>query len=883
MVLRKRSGVGNAQILSTLLALLAFLGMVFWGCTQKDDPIELGDSSSSQSECPGCEQPQPPLSSTTPPLSSPQDPSTSSDSQNPEPGVSSSSVSAASVSSSSSPSVVSSSSHAPEVTDPGANCAYKTTWCGGITYDNVKKTSFDATDVGATDKGQESPNCIYATEIIQIGNENAGISINGTTFAKGTASRCGGDSGHGYGSTTPCATKFASVQKVDGGYYIYVPDWAGQNFKTNGGQPVCTGSNPTPAPGVSSSSRASSSSAANTSTSSSSAATASTSGCVDPMYGVPPNGTKSCIKKDGKCYTCNPDRGNDCSQPWIWQANTIDTYWYKEVSCTESGGTTTFNLTCTGLAQTGVAGTAVTQPTVKCNADNASATFAGAPIWNNPAANTYNVTATANCGGSNKTVSCGTLTVSAAPTTDQLTCTGLAGTGVAGTAITQPTVKCGSATITNGTWTGAPTWANPTANTYTVSVAATCGGSSKTAACGSIKVNPKLTCDALTTTSVIAGTSVTPPAVKCGTTTLQNTSSNIAWTGAPEYWSAPTAGTYNNIMATANTGDCSGQTATCSGTLTVNNKLTCNSVTQAITTGQTPTKPEVKCGTNTVTSGITWSPTSINSAINTAQTISGVKATATCGYQSQTADCAGTITVTAQQTTPSSSSAGNSGGNPSYTPTSPGNETSKITQYWDACKPSCSWSGKGGKQANSCNITGANIGHNDGDRSACDGGSAFTCMKQAPWKVGNVSFGYVAAGIGQCGDCWQFDFPNGHVMVVMKTNIGDIKEGAKFDLMIPGGGVGDFDALSRQVTNSGVSNPDMGVRYGGFRGKCGWDYSAQSVNCVKDMCNNVFKNLPDLKAGCLWWTENLGNSGNWNNPTVKYKSVTCPKELTDKY
>jgi len=156
-------------------------------------------------------------------------------------------------------------------------------------------------------------------------------------------------------------------------------------------------------------------------------------------------------------------------------------------------------------------------------------------------------------------------------------------------------------------------------------------------------------------------------------------------------------------------------------------------------------------------------------------------------------------------------------------------------------------------------------------------------MNQAPWKVGNISFGYVAAGIGACGDCWQFDFPNGHVMVVMKSNIGDIKEGAKFDLMIPGGGVGDFDALTRQVTNSGVSNPDMGVRYGGFRGKCGWDYSQQSVNCVKDMCNSVFKNLPDLKAGCLWWVENLGNSGNWNNPTVKYKSVTCPKELTDKY
>jgi hypothetical protein len=235
-----------------------------------------------------------------------------------------------------------------------------------------------------------------------------------------------------------------------------------------------------------------------------------------------------------------------------------------------------------------------------------------------------------------------------------------------------------------------------------------------------------------------------------------------------------------------------------------------------------------------------------------------------------------------------SSSAGNSG-TPSYTPTAPGTETSKITHYWDACKPSCSWSSNaGGKPANACNITGGNIGHNDSDRSACDGANAFMCMNNAPWKVGNVSFGYVAGNIGKCGDCYQFDFPNGQVMVVMANNHGAIHDGAKFDLMIPGGGVGDFNALTRQVTNSGVSNPDMGVQYGGFRGKCGWTHSTANVNCVEKMCNDVFKNLPDLKAGCLWYVETLGrapgsNNASWDNPTVKYKLVTCPKELTDRY
>ena len=861
---RNKSSIGNAhKVLFMLLALLAFIGMVLFGCSAKIDNetnINYNGNGSSQGEG----------NSNNSLGSSTSSGDSSSSSPNGSGDSSSSGDSNSSGISSSSDASSSSSSHIPTVTDPGANCAYQTTWCGGITFENVKKGSMEATDVGATDKEQERPNCIYATAIVQIGNESGGISINGTTFATGSASRCGGGQ---WGDNTPCASKFASIAKVDGGYYIYIPAWAGQDFKTTGGQPSCPS---TPAPGTSSSSN---------SNIISSSSTASTSGCVEPMYGIPPNGVKSCIKKDGKCYTCNPDRGKECENAWVWQANSIDTYWYKEVSCSETGGGgTTYNLTCTGLAQTGVAGTAVTQPTVKCNADNVtSISWSGAPTsWTSPTTGTYNVNATANCGGSNKTVSCGTLTVSAAPTASTLTCTGLAATGIAGTAITKPTVKCGSSTISSPTFTGEPNWSSPSTGSYDVKANAV-SPCTQAADCGIIKVNSKLTCDALTTTSVIAGTAVTPPTVKCGTTSIANTGSNIIWSGAPDYWSAPTAGTYNNIKATANTGDCNGQTATCSGTLTVNNKLSCESVTQAITTGQTPTKPKVTCGSTTVTNNITWSPTSINSAINTAQTISNVKATATCSNQSQTADCAGTITVTAPQTTPSSSSGGGGGGSPSYSASSPGNETSKVTQYWDACKPSCSWSGKGGIQANSCNITGTNIGHNDGDRSACDGGSAFTCMKQAPWKVSNISFGYVAAGIGQCGDCWQFDFPNGHVMVVMKTNIGDIKEGAKFDLMIPGGGVGDFDALTRQVTNSGVNNPDMGVRYGGFRGACGWDYSTTSVNCVKQKCESVFANLPDLKAGCLWWTENLGNSGNWNNPTVKYKSVTCPTELTSKY
>jgi len=264
-------------------------------------------------------------------------------------------------------------------------------------------------------------------------------------------------------------------------------------------------------------------------------------------------------------------------------------------------------------------------------------------------------------------------------------------------------------------------------------------------------------------------------------------------------------------------------------------------------------------------------------------------------YWYKEVDCNGSITPGASSSSKASSSSATGGGGtssstgnsgtPSYTPTAPGNETSKLTHYWDACKPSCSWSGKGGLQANSCNINGGKIGHNDTDKSACDNGTAFMCMNNAPWKVGNVSFGYVAAAVGSCGDCYQFDFPNGQVMVVMANNHGNIHEGAKFDLMVPGGGVGDFDAFTRQIQQvGGVSNPNMGERYGGFRGACGWEYSASAANCVKNKCEEVFKNMPELKAGCLWYVSTLGtDNASWNNPTVKYKKVTCPKELTDRY
>jgi len=319
-----------------------------------------------------------------------------------------------------------------------------------------------------------------------------------------------------------------------------------------------------------------------------------------------------------------------------------------------SSSAVTYTLACGSVPSTGIAGTTITPPAVTCNGTAVSSGLAWTPTtlnWSSPAAGTYtNISVSAssgNCAG--KTATCsGTLTVTS-PSTDQLNCTGMPGTVIAGTAITQPTVNCGTTPVTAGlTWTGAPTWTNPTADTYNVSVAATCGGSSKTASCGTLKVNPKLTCGSVPSTG-IAGTTITPPTVTCGTAV----SSGLAWTNAPN-WDNPTANTYTNISVSASSGDCSGQTATCSGTITVSApvvyELTCADLAPTGTAGKEITKPTVKCngsdGTSTTVASPTWTPATLNWTSPTAgeYIVSASTSTGNCSGKSK--DC-GKITVEA--------------------------------------------------------------------------------------------------------------------------------------------------------------------------------------------------------------------------------------------
>jgi len=206
-----------------------------------------------------------------------------------------------------------------------------------------------------------------------------------------------------------------------------------------------------------------------------------------------------------------------------------------------------------------------------------------------------------------------------------------------------------------------------------------------------------------------------------------------------------------------------------------------------------------------------------------------------------------------------------------------------TTRYWDACKPSCGWDGNASGSPNgtakSCSVNGSVLSDNAAKNACEGGGTAYTCMKQAPWKVSdNLSYGFAASHTnGDCGKCFELSFNNGKKMVIMVSNIGGDVSQNQFDLMIPGGGVGAFNALSNQISQNGGSSGNLGAQYGGFRTTCGPD-----KNCIRNMCNSAFSSaaLADLKAGCEWYIDWFDAA---DNPTANSSQVTCPQALIDKY
>jgi hypothetical protein len=168
------------------------------------------------------------------------------------------------------------------------------------------------------------------------------------------------------------------------------------------------------------------------------------------------------------------------------------------------------------------------------------------------------------------------------------------------------------------------------------------------------------------------------------------------------------------------------------------------------------------------------------------------------------------------------------------------------------------------------------------------------CQDFSPWAVSDtLAYGFAAVSKGgdYCGKCYQLQFTGGShnassdagsqslsnkTMIVQAINNGGVGSD-QFDLLIPGGGVGDFDACS-----SSWGNSDLGERYGGFFLACqkqnGFNHAA-AKSCAQQKCQSVFANKPDLLAGCNWFLSWFNAP---DNPALVFKEVACPAAITAK-
>lgn len=256
----------------------------------------------------------------------------------------------------------------------------------------------------------------------------------------------------------------------------------------------------------------------------------------------------------------------------------------------------------------------------------------------------------------------------------------------------------------------------------------------------------------------------------------------------------------------------------------------------------------------------------------------------------------------------STSSTGSSSSSSSSTTSSSGGDYEPIvngcsgyaTRFWDCCKPHCGWEGnlpEGVNALPSCNISNAPLADLS-SASSCEGGDAHTCYGLTPFSISDdLAYGYAATSSGDvCGRCFQLQFTGesfnspgdpgsaalaGKTMIVQAINIGYDVSNGQFDLLVPGGGVGAFNACSNQW---GIPANELGAQYGGLLAACkqdiGWNAShGEYKSCLIERCNSVFgsRGLDTMQEGCLWYA-------NWfeaaDNPSLKFKEVGCPAELS---
>lgn len=197
-----------------------------------------------------------------------------------------------------------------------------------------------------------------------------------------------------------------------------------------------------------------------------------------------------------------------------------------------------------------------------------------------------------------------------------------------------------------------------------------------------------------------------------------------------------------------------------------------------------------------------------------------------------------------------------------------------ATRYWDCCQPHCAQF-----DGHKCSQDGTT---RTGDgTSSCNGGGSFACYDEAPRAVSDcLSYGYIAKANPNCGACYRIEFTGqgehnasdpgsqlikGKQMIVKVSNTGSDVGGNQFDLMIPGGGVGMFNACSRQWGSN-----DLGAQYGGFLTNCTGSHAAKK-ECVRQECQKI--PAGGARDGCLWFVDWLQVA---DNPKFTSQQTDCP-------
>ncbi|KAL9940771.1 hypothetical protein V8E36_000259 [Tilletia maclaganii] len=192
-----------------------------------------------------------------------------------------------------------------------------------------------------------------------------------------------------------------------------------------------------------------------------------------------------------------------------------------------------------------------------------------------------------------------------------------------------------------------------------------------------------------------------------------------------------------------------------------------------------------------------------------------------------------------------------------YVPSGP------LTTYWDCCKPSAAWLGAAPvyAPARSCARDGHTILRNTNAQSACGGGPAYTCSFYQPFVKDGYGYAFSARNMANprdvlCG-CYRITIKHhpGKVLITQVLNEGPLSEG-QFDLAVPGGGVGDFNACVSEFS----SPPN------------GWGRRMGGVQSDAE-CNG----LPtSLQHGCHWKFSFFAPE----MYTESVRRVQCPAVLT---